>query len=218
MAMAYRDDRINQIWEGTNEINRAIVTGYIMKKVLMEELSLRSLTDKIEDFILNDTLEANDPYARAKQAISGAKMLNVVIFEEALLLLQDLKHEQQLSEYLADMFTLVYTSESVLSRTQQLSPKSTYSSIVNDIASIHISESMLEIIKMSINCINYIFPEAVPANTLNHVESLRKILTLETDIILQKTNSRQIYVEREKLSVLISRHGTRNVMEISLSI
>ena len=61
MAMAYRDDRINQIWEGTNEINRAIVTGYIMKKVLMEELSLRSLTDKIEDFTLNETLETNDP-------------------------------------------------------------------------------------------------------------------------------------------------------------
>ena len=84
MAMAYRDDRINQIWEGTNEINRAIVTGYIMKKVLMEELSLRSLTDKIEDFTLNETLEANDPYARAKQAINGAKMLNVLIFEQAL--------------------------------------------------------------------------------------------------------------------------------------
>ena len=153
----------------------------------MEELSLRSLTDKIQDFILNDTLEANDPYARAKQAINGAKMLNVLIFEEALFTFgQDLKHEQQLSEYLANMFTLVYTSESVLSRTQQLSSKTTYLSIANDIASIHISESMLEIIKMSINCINYIFPEAVPANTLNHVESLRKILTLETDIILKK--------------------------------
>ena len=187
MAMAYRDDRINQIWEGTNEINRAIVTGYIMKKVLMEELSLRSLTDKIEDFTLNETLEANDPYARAKQAINGAKMLNVLIFEQALFTFgQDLKHEQQLSEYLADMFTLVYTSESVLSRTQQLSSKTTYLSIANDIASIHISESMLEIIKMSISCINYIFPEAVPTNILNHVESLRKILTLDTDIILKK--------------------------------
>ena len=41
LARAYRDDRINRIWEGTNEINRAIVTGYMMKKVLMEEISLR---------------------------------------------------------------------------------------------------------------------------------------------------------------------------------
>ena len=32
LASAYRDDRINQIWEGTNEINRQIVTGFFMKK------------------------------------------------------------------------------------------------------------------------------------------------------------------------------------------
>ena len=49
IAMAYRDDRINQIWEGTNEINRAIVTGYMMKKVLMEEISLRDLLKDMEN-------------------------------------------------------------------------------------------------------------------------------------------------------------------------
>ena len=42
IARAYRDDRINRIWEGTNEINRQIITGYMMKKVLMEEISLRT--------------------------------------------------------------------------------------------------------------------------------------------------------------------------------
>jgi len=49
-ARAYRDDRINRIWEGTNEINRAIVTGYMMKKVLMEEISLRDYLRDIDDF------------------------------------------------------------------------------------------------------------------------------------------------------------------------
>ena len=48
--MAYRDDRINRIWEGTNEINRSIITGYMMKKVLMEEISLREHTKKIKAF------------------------------------------------------------------------------------------------------------------------------------------------------------------------
>ena len=41
MAMPYRDDRINQIWEGTNEINRQIITGYFMKKALMGEIPIR---------------------------------------------------------------------------------------------------------------------------------------------------------------------------------
>ena len=50
IAMPYRDDRINQIWEGTNEINRAIITGYMMKKVLMEEISLRDYLKNLNDF------------------------------------------------------------------------------------------------------------------------------------------------------------------------
>ena len=70
---------------------------------------------------------------------------------------------------------------------------------------------------MSISCINYIFPE-VPANILNHVERLRKILTLDTDIILKKQIVGKFMLNEKKLSVLISRHGTRNVMELSLSI
>ena len=51
IAMAYRDDRINRIWEGTNEINRSIITGYLMKNVLMEEISLRDIIQTKEDII-----------------------------------------------------------------------------------------------------------------------------------------------------------------------
>ena len=48
IAMAYRDDRINRIWEGTNEINRAIISGYMMKKVLTEEISLRDILKDVD--------------------------------------------------------------------------------------------------------------------------------------------------------------------------
>ena len=62
IAMAYRDDRINQIWEGTNEINRAIITGYMMKKVLMEEISLRDHLKNLNDFLASSLEPANkDP-------------------------------------------------------------------------------------------------------------------------------------------------------------
>ena len=54
IAMAYRDDRINRIWEGTNEINRSIITGYLMKNVLMEEISLRDIIQTKEAFLYFD--------------------------------------------------------------------------------------------------------------------------------------------------------------------
>ena len=53
IAMAYRDDRINRIWEGTNEINRAIISGYMMKKVLTEEISLRDILKDLDSFFLS---------------------------------------------------------------------------------------------------------------------------------------------------------------------
>ena len=43
MAGMYRDERINRIFEGTNEINRMIVSGYTLKKAIMEEMPLRDL-------------------------------------------------------------------------------------------------------------------------------------------------------------------------------
>ena len=51
IAMAYRDDRINRIWEGTNEINRAIISGYMMKKVLTGEIAYRFVLRSLHKYI-----------------------------------------------------------------------------------------------------------------------------------------------------------------------
>lgn len=121
MARAYRDDRINQIWEGTNEINRAIVTGYMMKKVLMEEISLRDFLKEMDNFLSVDILTlSKENYGREIHGLDSAKLLASLVFQEALCEYgQDLKHQQQLSEALADIFTLIYTAGSVISRARQ---------------------------------------------------------------------------------------------------
>tara|TARA_B100001113_G_scaffold67523_1_gene52057 strand:+ start:8395 stop:10182 length:1788 start_codon:yes stop_codon:yes gene_type:complete len=187
MAMAYRDDRINQIWEGTNEINRAIVTGYMMKKVLMEEISLRDMLKNLGDFLSKDINDNRDLFSNEKHAINGAKMLSVLIFQEALFAFgQDLKHEQQLSEALADIFTLIFTSESVVSRVQQEQSPNSNTSMATDIALIHVSESMLDIIKLSTKSLNYIFAGSTPKNILGSVKKLKDILILNTDTITKK--------------------------------
>tara|TARA_B100001564_G_scaffold345955_1_gene345209 strand:- start:598 stop:1302 length:705 start_codon:yes stop_codon:yes gene_type:complete len=200
MAMPYRDDRINQIWEGTNEINRAIITGYMMKKVLMEEISLRDYLKNLNNFLGTAAEENNkDPFSKEKHALESAKMLTALIFQEALCSFgQDLKHEQQLSETLADMFTHLFTAESLIARVQQVISPKRNSGMAMNIAKIDVAESLLDIILMSGKCLNRIFEENTPKDILNTVKKLSSKMTLNTDTIKLKKLLGEYMFEQKK--------------------
>ena len=122
LAGAYRDDRINPIWEGTNEINRQIISGFMMKKALMEELPIREAIRDISDFMSNGQLKLkDDTLAEECHSIETAKRFVLYLFNEALCKYgQDLKHEQQLTEIIADIFMDIYTAESTVVRARKI--------------------------------------------------------------------------------------------------
>ena len=199
IAMAYRDDRINRIWEGTNEINRAIISGYMMKKVLTEEISLRDFLKELNTFIAAD-VQANsqDNFAIEKHAVQATKKLVVLIFQEALCEFgQDLKHEQQLSEAFADIFTHIYTSESVICRVQQTLSSNGTSNMPVNIAKINVAESLLEVRSLSAKCLNRIFSENVPTSTMRSVTKLHDIINLDTDTISLKKDLGEFMIDRK---------------------
>jgi len=142
LAGAYRDDRINQIWEGTNEINRQIITGFIMKKALMEELPIREAIRKISEYMSNGQLTfEDDTLAEECQSIETAKRFALYLFNEALCEYgQDLKHEQQLTEIFADIFMDIFTAESTIVRARKIMASDSPESTVVDIAKVFTTE------------------------------------------------------------------------------
>ena len=199
IAMAYRDDRINRIWEGTNEINRAIISGYVMKKVLTEEISLRDFLKDLNTFIAAD-VQANfqDNFAIEKHAVQATKKLAVLLFQEALCEFgQDLKHEQQLSEAFADIFTHIYTSESVICRVQQTLSSNGTSNMPANIAKINVAESLLEVRSLSAKCLNRIFSKNVPTSIMRSVTKLHDIINLDTDTISLKKDLGEFMIDKK---------------------
>ncbi|MFQ6677147.1 MAG: acyl-CoA dehydrogenase family protein [Fidelibacterota bacterium] len=193
MASAYRDDRINQIWEGTNEINRQIITGYMMKKALMEELPIREEISAIDQFMSNGQLENNDgPLANEYDTIETGKRLALYVFNEALNKFgQDLKHEQQITEMMADIFMDLYAAESAVVRSKKMMEKSSQNRAVCSIAKIFTAEMVLRLLNMSLTALNAIYGGNTTPDVINQLRHFQGRMMMQTDIINLKRNVAQ---------------------------
>ncbi len=138
MAAMVRDTRVDRIFEGTNEINRQIITGTFLKKALIEELPIRDRIKQNERLLNGDVIQLDTEILRdEKIALEYAKAITLYVFNESIIRYgQGLRHEQQLMEILADMFTDVYVMDSVLARVSQYVEKNGYESIRMHIAQI----------------------------------------------------------------------------------
>jgi alkylation response protein AidB-like acyl-CoA dehydrogenase len=196
MASAYRDDRINQIWEGTNEINRQIITGFMMKKALMEELPIRDAISSIEHFMSNGKLEENEgPLSAECETIETGKRLALYIFNEALNRFgQDLKHEQQITEILADIFMDLYTAESAVIRAQKIMNDGNLDRTVNSIVKIFTAEMVLRLLNMSLTAMNGIYSGHTTPKVIDQLRHFQARMLLPTDIInLKREVAQRIY-------------------------
>ena len=121
LAQITRDTRVDRIFEGTNEINRQIVTGYFLKKALTESLPIREEIKKVKKMLDGETPQIkSDVLPDEKSAYEYARAITLYLFNESIIKYgQGLKNEQQLMEILADSFTDLYIMDSVLRRITQ---------------------------------------------------------------------------------------------------
>lgn len=121
ISRAYRDSRINRIYEGTNEINRLLVLDMILKRAMGGRLNLLGPAMSVAKELMSipdfSDGAADDIYASSKKAVANYKKAMLLVAGGAVQKLQmKLKDEQEILMNLADMAIITFHAESALLR------------------------------------------------------------------------------------------------------
>jgi alkylation response protein AidB-like acyl-CoA dehydrogenase len=117
----YRDARVNRIFEGTNEINRLLIPGMLMKKAVKGELALIPAAKQLQDEIMSPSLPSLDEDERVlaveRRACAAFKKVVLMVAGTAMQRYGErLDQEQEVLTWLADLCIDAYTADSAVLR------------------------------------------------------------------------------------------------------
>lgn len=143
----YRDSRVNRIFEGTNEINRLLIPGMLIKKALKGELPLLAAAKQLQDEIMNPSM----PLADEPSGVLTAERRACTAFKKVVLLVagtamqkygEKLDQEQEVLTYIADLVIDACAAESAVLRAQAAAAdKATDATLHADAASVFTHEA-----------------------------------------------------------------------------
>lgn len=121
---AYRDSRINRIFEGTNEINRMIITGWLLKRAMSGQLPLLPAIKKTMDEVMSGPTPFEDdgqPLAIERNLVANVKKLGLLIAGAASQkYMTALPDHQEVMGAIADMIIEGYAMDSCIARTMKI--------------------------------------------------------------------------------------------------
>ncbi|TCK85786.1 acyl-CoA dehydrogenase family protein [Albibacterium bauzanense] len=124
MERAYRDSRINRIFEGTNEVNRLLIVDMLLKRAMKGELDLMGPAQQVANELMSipDFEETEDVlFAYEKKVLKNLKKTGLMIAGAAVQkLMMTLSKEQEILMNIADIIGYVYVAESTILRVEKL--------------------------------------------------------------------------------------------------
>ncbi len=120
---AYRDSRINRIYEGTNEINRMLIPGQLMKRAMKGKLGLLQAAKALQDEILNPQMSFDEDsgllVAETKLAQNAKKIALMVLGTAAQKYMMTLGDQQEILLNCADIIMDAYQMETAILRAKK---------------------------------------------------------------------------------------------------
>ena len=118
----YRDARVNRIFEGTNEINRLLIPGMMVRRALKGELPLIRAAKQLQDELLSPSQRPEpgaDPLAERQVAVGMFKKVALAALGLAMQTYgEKLSDQQEVLSFISDILMDTYASESVAARAQ----------------------------------------------------------------------------------------------------
>lgn len=124
---AYRDSRINRIFEGTNEINRLLIPGQLMKRAMKGKIGLLQAAKALQDEILNPQMSFDEDTTlladEAKLAQNAKKVALMVLGTAAQKYMMNLADQQEVLINCADIIMEAYQMETAILRARKIAAK-----------------------------------------------------------------------------------------------
>ena len=169
IARAYRDSRINRIFEGTNEINRMVMLSTILKSAMKGEIDLMTPGMAVQNELMNGVAPAEvftGEYAAEQQAVANFKKVLIMLLgsaaQQAMGGQLNLKTEQEILMNLADIITEIFNAEGALMRVMKIAESYPDKdiSLYNAILRTHLHDATNRITKQATDAIaSFIAPE-----------------------------------------------------------